>query len=214
MADTDWRRTRKSRGKRGHSDEDQSEGGGSWTAPPAFSRPPPAFQLAPVPSADGPDVGATVKRYDAERGFGFVKLDDGGGDAFLHVKVLQRAGAETIAPGGRLRVRLGAGQKGLQVTEVLVVGDADASSPARTDRPPAASARPAEGAEEVRGTVKWYNGQKGFGFVVTEGGAADVFVHATALERSGIASLADGQSVMVRVVPGKKGPEVETVRAV
>lgn len=45
------------------------------------------------------------------------------------------------------------------------------------------------------GTVKWYNSQKGFGFIAPDAGGKDVFVHATALEAAGIRSLADGQAV-------------------
>ncbi len=47
----------------------------------------------------------------------------------------------------------------------------------------------------TNGTVKFYNDQKGFGFIEPEGGAQDVFVHATALERSGITGLSEGQKV-------------------
>ena len=47
----------------------------------------------------------------------------------------------------------------------------------------------------TNGTVKFYNDQKGFGFIEPEGGAQDVFVHATALERSGISGLSEGQKV-------------------
>ncbi len=48
----------------------------------------------------------------------------------------------------------------------------------------------------TNGTVKFYNDQKGFGFIQPEGGARDVFVHATALERAGIRGLVEGQKVM------------------
>ena len=48
------------------------------------------------------------------------------------------------------------------------------------------------------GTVKFYNGQKGFGFIQPDDGGKDVFVHATALERAGIRGLAEGQKVIVR----------------
>jgi CspA family cold shock protein len=47
----------------------------------------------------------------------------------------------------------------------------------------------------IQGTVKFYNGQKGFGFIQPDDGGKDVFVHATALERAGIASLREGQKV-------------------
>jgi CspA family cold shock protein len=63
----------------------------------------------------------------------------------------------------------------------------------------------------MQGVVKWYNSTKGFGFVAPADGGKDVFVHVTALERSGIRALSDGQSVRMRVVQGRKGPEVATI---
>ncbi|MCO6419149.1 cold shock domain-containing protein [Siccirubricoccus sp. KC 17139] len=63
----------------------------------------------------------------------------------------------------------------------------------------------------MRGTVKWYSAEKGFGFVSPEGGGRDVFVHATALERSGLPPLGEGQAVVMQVVQGKKGPEASSL---
>jgi CspA family cold shock protein len=60
--------------------------------------------------------------------------------------------------------------------------------------------------------VKWYSAEKGFGFVTPDDGGRDVFVHATALERSGLPPLSEGQIVVLRVVQGRKGAEAETVR--
>jgi CspA family cold shock protein len=51
-----------------------------------------------------------------------------------------------------------------------------------------------------KGTVKWFNSQKGFGFIAPSDGGKDVFVHATALERAGIPALAEGQAVTYDVV--------------
>jgi len=51
----------------------------------------------------------------------------------------------------------------------------------------------------ANGTVKWYNSQKGYGFIAPDAGGKDVFVHATALEAAGIRSLADGQAVTFEV---------------
>jgi CspA family cold shock protein len=58
----------------------------------------------------------------------------------------------------------------------------------------------------------WYNPDKGFGFITPESGGKDVFIHATVLERSGLALLRDGQSVRVTVVQGAKGPEADSIR--
>ena len=57
----------------------------------------------------------------------------------------------------------------------------------------------------ARGTVKWYNATKGFGFIEPEGGGKDVFVHATALERAGISHLDDGQKVTYDLESGRDG---------
>jgi CspA family cold shock protein len=156
-----------------------------------------------------------VKWFNAEKGFGFVEVADGGGDAFLHASVLERAGARVVEPGAVLRVRTGPGQKGLQVTEVLEVTPGQAPPPSRPayvrTRDPY-PALPADGeGQEMQGVVKWYNSAKGFGFVAPADGGKDVFVHATALERSGIRTLSDGQSIRMRVVQGRKGPEVATI---
>ncbi len=49
------------------------------------------------------------------------------------------------------------------------------------------------------GTVKWFNGQKGFGFIAPEGGGNDIFVHISAVERAGLSGLAEGQRVSFEV---------------
>ena len=59
----------------------------------------------------------------------------------------------------------------------------------------------------ANGTVKWFNTQKGFGFIAPEHGSKDVFVHISALERSGIQSLADGQAVTFDIESGRDGRE-------
>ncbi|MDT8856903.1 cold-shock protein [Paracoccaceae bacterium Fryx2] len=62
----------------------------------------------------------------------------------------------------------------------------------------------------AKGTVKWFNATKGFGFIAPEGGKQDVFVHITALERAGIRSLADGQAVTFDIEAGRDGRESAT----
>jgi cold shock protein len=55
------------------------------------------------------------------------------------------------------------------------------------------------------GTVKWFNPQKGFGFIQREEGGADVFVHISAVERAGLITLNDGQKVSFDLEPGRQG---------
>jgi CspA family cold shock protein len=59
----------------------------------------------------------------------------------------------------------------------------------------------------ANGTVKWFNSQKGFGFIAPEHGSKDIFVHISALERSGIQQLDDGQAVTFDVEAGRDGRE-------
>ena len=57
------------------------------------------------------------------------------------------------------------------------------------------------------GTVKWFNATKGFGFIEPEDGGKDAFVHISAVERAGIATLSDGQKVTYELVAGRDGKE-------
>jgi CspA family cold shock protein len=62
------------------------------------------------------------------------------------------------------------------------------------------------------GTVKWFNSEKGFGFIQQDDGGADVFVHYSAISSSGYRELAEGQKVEYDVTQGQKGPQAENVR--
>jgi len=66
----------------------------------------------------------------------------------------------------------------------------------------------------ANGNVKWFNSTKGFGFIEPEGGAKDVFVHISAVERSGLTGLADGQKVTFDIEAGRDGRESATNLAI
>jgi CspA family cold shock protein len=161
-------------------------------------------------------VHGVVKWFSPDKGFGFVELSDGSGDAFLHGSVLTQSGITGIQPGETLEVRVGPGHKGPHVTEVLSVDSSTAAptAPRRSSFRAATSSGSSLGtAVEETGTVKWFNAGRGYGFI-TLGSAKDVFVHISALERSGLTSLGEGQHVVVDVVEGRKGPEAARVRLV
>jgi len=70
-----------------------------------------------------------------------------------------------------------------------------------------------QGARQVaQGTVKWFNAEKGFGFISVDGGGPDVFVHYSAIQSDGYRSLDEGQRVEFEVTQGQKGPQAEQVR--
>jgi CspA family cold shock protein len=64
-----------------------------------------------------------------------------------------------------------------------------------------------------KGTVKWFNSDKGFGFITPENGGKDLFVHHSEIKVSGYATLDEGQKVEFTVKPGPKGPQAEDVLA-
>lgn len=150
------------------------------------------------------NVTATVKWFNASKGFGFVAPSDGSPDAFLHISALERAGLTQVAEGATLVVDLGAGQRGPQVVTVHEVDatTAVARAPRREERGPT---------QTVEGVVKFFSAEKGFGFVACDEGGKDVFVHVKALERSGLKSLESGQRVRVTTTLGLKGPQADTV---
>jgi CspA family cold shock protein len=68
--------------------------------------------------------------------------------------------------------------------------------------------------EMTQGTVKWFNAEKGFGFIEQDGGGPDVFCHFSAISGSGYRSLDEAQRVEFDVTQGQKGPQAENVRAI
>ena len=65
-----------------------------------------------------------------------------------------------------------------------------------------------------QGTVKWFNAEKGFGFIAVDGGGPDVFVHYSAIQTSGYRTLDENQRVEFDVTQGQKGPQAENVRPI
>ena len=177
----------------------------------------PRFSQVRFEAPSGPPVRGVVKWFNPEKGFGFVELSDGSGDAFLHGSVLTQSGINAVQPGETLEVRVGPGHKGPHVTEIISVDSSTAvpATPRRSNFGATTSNGSSSGiAVEETGTVKWFNAEKGFGFIALANGGKDVFVHVSALERSRLTGLNEGQSVSVDVVEGRKGPEATRVRLI
>ena len=180
-----------------------------------------------APAATGPTVDAVVKWFKADKGYGFVELAGGQGDAFLHANALHASGHESVPSGAKLKVIVGAGAKGAQVTRVVEVDTAGVvERPARSfggaaggergdrgdsPRPPRRAAPDPSTAVQVAGRVKWFDDAKGFGFVASDDGGKDVFVHISVLNAAGVPHLAEGQVVNMRVVDTPKGREAISI---
>jgi len=151
---------------------------------------------------------ATVKWFNPTKGFGFVTLADGS-DAFCHASALSGLPSPDLPQGATVYCDVVQGQRGMQVTAVHSVDLSTAESQ------PSRGPRMARGREPSGpmgdGHVKFFNEQKGFGFVVPESGGADVYVHASALRRSGVSTLMPEQKVRFSTRQGMKGIEVDRI---
>ena len=179
--------------------------------PQSQSRPP----RAPVSVGEPQD--AIVKWFKPEKGFGFVELSDGSGDAFLHINTLEVAGVDSVVPGTQLSVQVSQGAKGPQVAAVLSVGDVvEQAAPARRPAAPRAPQRPRgdiSDAESVSGVVKWFNATKGFGFIQADDGLKDIFVHVSVVSQAGMDTLHEGQRVNVKAASTQKGREAVSIES-
>ncbi|MFN4089183.1 MAG: cold-shock protein [Alphaproteobacteria bacterium] len=218
--DTDGRRRRRTRESWDDSPPDMGFPPRAVAREPSFSQAPrpPRAPGGDAPAVDRAGVTATVKWFNGQKGFGFVTLAEGGPDAFLHVSALQRAGLSEVPEGTTLTCDIGRGQRGPQV---VAVHEVDASTAVQAERPRRdfGNRDAGYGDQEVptgplEGTVKWFNAEKGFGFITPDGGGKDVFVHIKAVQRAGLDTLEAGDRVSVTTQAGRKGPEVASITVI
>lgn len=161
-------------------------------------------------------VTGAVKWFNRVKGFGFITPPDGSGDIFLHLSALKTAGYESVDEGTTLVCEVARGPKGMQAVRVLEV---DASTAAPSEGRPLAGPAGDSGPDIVPegpfmdAVVKWFNVDKGYGFLSCGEEMADIFIHIKTLRRVGIDGLQAGQQVRVRIGQGPKGPqaaEIET----
>ncbi|MEQ8355437.1 MAG: cold-shock protein [Kiloniellaceae bacterium] len=153
------------------------------------------------------NVTAVVKWFNVTKGFGFVQLSEGAPDAFLHISVVERSGNRELYEGTSIVCDLMQGRKGLQVAAIHSV---EAGAAPLAD----ASAGGEGEVETVEGTVKFFNAEKGFGFVIPDNGGKDVFVSGRTLERFGLPALQPNQRVRLQTRMGQKGPMAEHVELI
>ncbi|OMQ14696.1 hypothetical protein A7K94_0214745 [Modestobacter sp. VKM Ac-2676] len=164
----------------------------------------------------------TVKWFNAEKGFGFIESDEGGEDVFVHFSAIaDEGGYRSLDEGQRVEFSASPGQRGLQADAVQPLGGAPRRGREQSGReqpreeygrrPEREPRRSGGGGSE--GTVRWFNAEKGFGFIEPDGGGEDVFVHFSAIaDDSGYRSLDEGQRVEFSASPGDRGLQADNVQ--
>jgi CspA family cold shock protein len=199
-------------------------------------------------SGDAERLAGKIKWFNRSKGFGFIIPNDGTGDVFLPLAVLERSGFSEAPDGAGVVFDWVQGPKGRAVTHVVEL-DASTAQP----RPPRENrfrqrddgygggggygdrgdrgggggygGRGGGGdygggggygdsggaTETLDGVVKWYDPARGFGFILPNDGSKDIFVHVTALRRSGLDGLDPGQPVRMAVSQARRGREASQI---
>ena len=141
-----------------------------------------------------------VKFFNVQKGFGFISRDDGGEDVFVHISAVERAGLEGLAENQELQFNLVDRGGKISASDLQVVGDVIAVE----SRAAAAPQRELTG-DKATGTVKFFNAMKGVGFITRDDGQPDAFVHISAVERSGLQGLNEGDRLEFDLEVDRRG---------
>ncbi|QWC56914.1 cold-shock protein [Erythrobacter sp. 3-20A1M] len=153
----------------------------------------------------------TVKFFNGQKGFGFIQQDGGGEDIFVHISAVERAGLEGLAEGQELEFNLVDRGGKISAQDLQVVGDVipvesrGGPGGARRDDAGAGAPRRELTGEKATGTVKFFNSMKGFGFLVRDDGQPDAFVHISAVERSGLGQINEGERYQFDLEVDRRG---------
>ncbi len=150
----------------------------------------------------------TVKFFNGQKGFGFIQQDGGGEDVFVHISAVERAGLEGLAEGQELEFNLVDRGGKVSAQDLQVVGDVIPVEQRSGDRGAGEAGGPPRReltGEKATGTVKFFNSMKGFGFLTRDDGQPDAFVHISAIERSGLAGVNEGERYQFDLEVDRRG---------
>ena len=151
----------------------------------------------------------TVKFFNSQKGFGFIQQDEGGEDAFVHISAVERAGLAGLAEGQTLEFNLVDRGGKVSAQDLQIVGDiipvTDTGGGERSERPASGAPQRELTGEKATGTVKFFNAMKGFGFLVRDDGQPDAFVHISAVERSGLTAINEGERFQFDLEVDRRG---------
>jgi len=152
-----------------------------------------------------------VKFFNAQKGFGFIQCDDKPDDVFVHISAVEQAGLQGLAEGQPLEFTLVDRGGKTSATDLVIDGEPMPvpDRPQRDDRGGDGGferkPRREPTGERANGTVKFFNDMKGFGFIERDDGGEDAFVHISALERSGMGPVEQGDRLAFDIEVDQRG---------
>ncbi|KAL1511990.1 hypothetical protein AB1Y20_005265 [Prymnesium parvum] len=167
----------------------------------------------------------TVKWFNSQKGFGFITPANGTDDLFVHQTAIKSAGFRSLAEGEEVEYEVANVDGKLKAVNVSGLGGAPVKGDGgRRGGAPTAPRKWPEGTPPSEGkqigTVKWFNSEKGFGFIAPRGDGEDLFVHQSEIHATGFRSLREGEEVEFKIVDAKgqkkavevTGPNGDTVQ--
>jgi cold shock protein len=158
-------------------------------------------------------IEANVKWYNPAKGYGFLYQEGKTGDIMIHFSLLDAIKCPYIKLGDTVICEVAHGKSGLQAVRVIDVkyGSPEPRSISGffTSKLPPLDP---ESLEEIEGILKWYNPNKGYGFICPDDGTREIFMHFSVLREAGYTFLEPGARILVKVAQSERGPEARMIR--
>lgn len=148
-----------------------------------------------------------VKWYKPDRGYGFLTLDENSEDIFLHFSVLDKFGFQNVAEGDLITCEVVLEKERWRVIRVSEIKFAPRKWQASANFD-------SENLEQIKGTVKWFNPFKKYGFIIPDDGGKDVFLHTEVLRAAGYKSLEPGVRVLFNGLRAEGNYEIRSIQVV
>ena len=153
------------------------------------------------------EITGRIKWFDPAKGFGLIIPDEAdnlpfSGDVMLHISYLRKYGADRADEGAKIKCKITQRDRGWQAVEITEM-----------DSPRAALYASGEAARVFETvSVKWFNREKGFGFVQRPGDDEDIFLHIVTLRPAGLEDVEPGQTLSAMIENGPKGAHVSALK--
>ena len=150
-----------------------------------------------------------VKWFDAARGYGFLLVNDGGGDVLLHANVLRNFGRSSVTEDSLFEFELQETDKGRQVTIIHEIQNN--ITEINLDEQKSSNEKDSLEKDIFPARVKWFDKSKGFGFANIFQSDEDVFLHVEVLKRYGLSDLQAGEAIAISITDGPRGRMAEGI---